>query len=121
MQVGDPILVPIFDIYFEGTDPPDLHGDWIPTVRNGRGDWFHVIAFVWFYPTCVHAGGNGSCWLHDHLAAIDWYRDSGINGSPDGNNVKSVEGFFFQGHLLGLDGTLDGGINSGVYNVQLIR
>jgi hypothetical protein len=121
MQVGDPILVPIFDIYYAGTTPPAVHGEDLIPVNNGDSDWFHVIAFVWFMPTCVHGGGGDSCWLHEHLADLDWYRNSGINGSPDGNNIKSVEGFFFQGHVLGLDGTLDGGINTGIYNVQLIR
>jgi hypothetical protein len=121
MQVGDPILVPVFNVYYSGTTPPVLHDEDTIPVNNGDSDWFHVITFVWFMPTCVYGGGNDSCWLHSQLAAQDWYRDSGINGSPDGNNVKSVEGFFFQGHVLGLDGTLDGGINSGVYNVQLIR
>lgn len=121
MEVGDPVLVPIFDIFYSGSTPPMAHGEDTIPFSNGNPDWFHVISFVWFMPTCVYSGGQDNCHLHSYLASIDWYRDNGIQGSPNGNNVKSVEGFFFQGHILGLEGTLEGGINNGVYNVQLIR
>ena len=76
-------------------------------VEGGRSaDYFHVISFAIFVPSCVHAGshpghGDEPCFVHDDLFP-----------NPPDSNVATIEGCFVSGFnpsLGGGGGTVDTG------------
>jgi hypothetical protein len=119
---GDTVLIPVFDMYCDQpgklpeTGCPTLYHDDDPvgegkdvTVPSGGAStlYYHVITFAAFKITCIDAPPYGPC--PGHIAA----------GLP--NHVKTIEGYFTNAFFPNVSGIPSGGVDAGVYVVNLIR
>lgn len=126
-EAGDMALIPVFnticpdlpqpgdacDLAAHSETPPGLPLEPDETCIYPEGStqiYYHVIAFVEFYITCVDAGGNDAC--PGHQAAVD----DGIIAAND----KTIEGYFVTGYPLEDPIVGEGDIDMGVYVVSLI-
>ncbi len=111
IETGLPFILPVFDAVSVGEPTsPQLHaGDTIVSTSGTWTNYFHVISFSIFVPTCVHATGGSSCELYD------LYRDEGYLGPND----KTIEGYFVNGSVVGLGG--QGELDAGAFTLYLTR
>ena len=111
VPIGAQVVLPVFDAISVGLPViPQLHGG--DTIVPTSGTWtnyFHVISFSIFVPTCVHATGGDSCALYDD------YRAEGYLGPDD----KTIEGYFVNGSVGGLGGV--GELDAGAFTLYLTR
>ncbi len=111
VPTGIQVVLPVFDAISVGLPVvPQLHGG--DTIVASSGTWtnyFHVISFSIFVPTCVHAKGG------DHCALYDDYRAEGSLGPND----KTIEGYFVNGSVGGLGGV--GELDAGAFTLYLTR
>jgi hypothetical protein len=107
-----PVLLPVYDALSNGI-PPYPYDDPGDTTVITSGTWteyFHVISFSLFVPTCVHAtGGDTGCTLYNT------FRDAGALGPND----KTIEGYFITGNVKGLAG--EGELGAGAFTLYLTR
>ena len=111
IDTGTQFILPVFDAVSVGEPTsPQLHGG--DTIVSTSGTWtnyFHVISFSIFVPTCVHATGGDSCELYD------LYQGEGYLGPND----KTIEGYFVNGSVVGLGG--QGELDAGAFTLYLTR
>ena len=105
------LVLPVYDSISVGLPVfPQLHGgDKIVATSGTWTNYFHVISFSIFVPTCVHASGGDSCDLYDD------YRAEGYLGPDD----KTIEGYFIKGFAGGLGG--EGELDAGAFTLYLTR
>ncbi len=113
INAGSQYVLPVYDKISVGV-PVSPQLDLVPLddVVLSSGTWtnyFHVISFSLFIPTCVHATGGDSCLLYDE------YRANGDLGPDD----KTIEGFFVKGSAIGLGG--QGELDAGAFTLYLTR
>jgi hypothetical protein len=107
-----PALLPVYDAIYEGYPPPTLHGEDVTIGSNGNTTYYHVMSFAMFVPTCVRAtGADRDCWLYNYLDDLGGYV------TP---STKTIEGYFIQGFVSDIEGA-PGGVDTGVYTVNLLR
>ena len=111
-RLNQRVLLPVFNALSNGL-PPDPYDDPSDNTVVSSGTWtdyFHVISFSIFVPTCVHAtGGDTGCDMYNH------FRGAGVLGPND----KTIEGYFVKGSLIGLGG--EGDLVAGAFTVYLTR
>jgi hypothetical protein len=116
-HVGEIVLVPVFDIICDDYPDPDCASDIHPqdTILTSAGGsyYFHVVSFAAFYISCVNAPGVPGPNCPGHDVAVDL-------GVID-NNTKTIEGYFVIGVDPNLDSDCEGGLDLGVYTLQLTK
>ena len=106
------LVLPVYDKISVGAPVPpqlDVPEDTIVWTSGTWTNYFHVISFSIFVPTCVHATGGDSCPLYND------YRAAGHLGPDD----KTIEGYFVNGSVVGLGG--QGELDAGAYTLYLTR
>jgi hypothetical protein len=107
------VLLPVYNAISNGIpalpyDPPAV--DNVVVTGGVWSDYFHVITFSIFVPTCVHAtGGDKDCDLYN------FFEGEGVLGPDD----KTIEGYFVDGFSGGLGGS--GDLIAGAYTLYLTR
>jgi hypothetical protein len=111
VPIGVQVVLPVYDAISVGLPVfPQLHaGDKIVATSGTWTNYFHLISFSIFVPTCVHATGGDHCPLYDD------YRAEGYLGPDD----KTIEGYFVKGFAGGLGG--EGELDAGAYTLYLTR
>jgi hypothetical protein len=130
-RIGDPLVLPVFDMFCEGDmtgadcaplvhhNPPDSVEDTIVANSAASSIYTHITSFAGFVISCVEAplpggAGQGRC--------PGWEKLKEINNNPPGfNSTKTIEGFFITGFLPGLGGGEPGPPDAGVYVLLLTR
>jgi len=117
-QVGQVVLVPVYNQLCEGTynstnqtiGSCSTAGD---DVSPGTGDqkYYRVITFAPFYITCVHALPSDPLCVGLELA-------SELN-SLNTNKARTIEGFFLENIDFGLNTTLECDVNLGNCTISL--
>jgi hypothetical protein len=127
-QEGQTVLIPVFDRFCDGR--PDIPGTACPgqwnhvlpdgspsggdTIVPTGGTWntyFRLVSFSLFHITCVNNTGGDHCPGHDNLIST-----LGLS-----NSLKTIEGYFTQGFDPDVRGGSCGGVDVGVYILNLTR
>jgi Flp pilus assembly protein TadG len=123
----DPIVImPIFDDYTTACRPDDptqsCYDQWhnaLDTIKPSNAasiDYYHVSSFSLFKITCVSFGSNHPNPKKDDPPTCigkDWLVENDIIDA----NTKTIEGYFIEGYVDGLEGKCD--YKAGAYTIYL--
>ena len=114
--VGTECLLPVYDAMTDQGPPGPYEYHTDPVIRDeiiiGTGnDYYHIISFAIFVPTCVTTVGNEGCTLYEIG------RDDHTLAPQD----KTIEGYFKEGYVTGLKGKATTGLDVGTFTVFLIH
>ncbi len=116
--LNEQVVIPVFNSICPSGIPNAIDNcqdqwhdeDTVVPTGGSATDYFHVISFALFYPTCVdagsHPGGGNRCIAHE---ALDLH-----------NNIKTIEGCFVEGVDASL-GSGGGEVDTGADVVYLKR
>lgn len=111
-RLDQPVLLPVYNAINNGLPPypyDDPDDNTVTTVGTWT-DYFHVISFSLFVPTCVHAtGADTGCTLYNTFSSA----------GALGPNDKTIEGYFVNGSVVGLGGR--GDLDAGAFTLYLTR
>lgn len=117
-HVGEVYILPAFNKICDGEPEAKCSSEVHPedTIIESAGGnyYYHVIAFIGFYVSCVNAPGVPGAECPGHKLARDLLLIKA--------NTKTIEGYFVLGIMPNSGGGKPGaGVDTGVYSLKLIR
>ncbi len=121
METNPLVLVPVFDMFCPGdpvTHPGCTYHSSDDTVNylTGNSEYFHTVAFAAFYITCVN---QVNVKTHLDQACPGMRRAWELNQAMFNGTIRSIEGYFLEGYIPGLEGRGEYDIDTGVYTIYL--
>jgi hypothetical protein len=121
-NAGEDRIMPVFDYICRTSENPLCPQPW-HTEDNSPGGggtsaiWYHIKSFSIFHITCVTTVGKVYDPEGTGCPGNSWAQM--VTGD---HNVRTIEGYFMEGYVPGLEGKLsEGGTYAGAFTIYLIK